>query len=100
MPREVLSCIPFLPAGRSQGVLLCLCTYLGLPQPKFITLNLALLNHLRFIWAHLLRFVKVPLGDIPSFCHINYTIQLGFISKLAEGALIPTIYVIDKDVKE
>jgi len=30
----------------------------------------------------------------------NFTIQLSVISKLAEGTLNPTVYVIDKDAEE
>jgi len=46
------------------------------------------------------KFIKVPLDGIPSFCHINCITQLGIISKVAEGALNPITYVIDKDIKE
>ena len=43
-------------------------------------------------------FSKVPLDGLPSFCSINCTTQLGVISKLADGALDPIIYVIGEDV--
>jgi len=46
------------------------------------------------------KFVKVPLDGISSFCHINCSIQLGIVSKVAEGALNPIMYVTDEDVKE
>ena len=36
---------------------------------------------------------------MPSFCNVNCTTQVGIINKLAEGALDPTVYVIDKDVE-
>lgn len=44
--------------------------------------------------------VQVLLNGIPSFWHINSTIQLGVISVFAEDALNPTAYVINKDVEE
>ncbi|KAK4806151.1 hypothetical protein QYF61_001078 [Mycteria americana] len=44
--------------------------------------------------------VKVPLDGIPSLRHVNCTTQLGVICKLAEGALNPTVYVIDEDIKQ
>lgn len=47
-----------------------------------------------------IEFIEVPLGDIPFFCFIKSTAQLGVISKLAEGAPNLIIYVTDKDVKE
>jgi len=40
-----------------------------------------------------------PFGWHP-FCCFHYTMQLGVVSKLAEGALNPTVYVTDKDVEE
>lgn len=46
-----------------------------------------------------IEFIEVPLGDIPFFCFIKSTAQLGVISKLAEGAPNLIIYVTDKDVK-
>jgi len=64
--------------------------------------NLALL----FVEPHYLHrgppfvLIKVPLDGILYFCYLNRPNQLGVISKLAEGALNPIIYVIDQDVKE
>ncbi|KAK4806259.1 LOW QUALITY PROTEIN: hypothetical protein QYF61_013403 [Mycteria americana] len=46
----------------------------------------------------LLQLVQVPLDDIPSFWCVNCTTQLGVICKLAEGALNPTVYVVDEDI--
>jgi len=43
--------------------------------------------------------VKVLLDAIPSFQKVNSTTQLCVTSKLAEGALNPTVHVADKDVK-
>ncbi|KAK4822002.1 hypothetical protein QYF61_006616 [Mycteria americana] len=47
-----------------------------------------------------LKPVKVPLDGIPSLQCVNRTTQLGVISKLAEGALNPTVHVTDKCVKQ
>ncbi|KAK4824031.1 hypothetical protein QYF61_009622 [Mycteria americana] len=47
-----------------------------------------------------LKPVKVPLDGTPSLQRVDCTTWLGVISKLAEGALSPTVYVIDKDVKQ
>ncbi|KAK4818497.1 hypothetical protein QYF61_014227 [Mycteria americana] len=44
-----------------------------------------------------LKPVKVPLDGIPSLQAVYCTTQLGVISKLAEGALDPTVHVADKD---
>ncbi|KAK4817045.1 hypothetical protein QYF61_026353 [Mycteria americana] len=48
----------------------------------------------------LLQLVQVPLDDILSFWRVNCTTQLGVICKLAEGALDPTVCVIDGDIKQ
>ncbi|PKU32521.1 serine-rich hypothetical protein [Limosa lapponica baueri] len=48
----------------------------------------------------LFELVQVPLDGIPSLKHINHTTQLGVIGKLAEGALDPTVCVIDEDIKQ
>lgn len=44
--------------------------------------------------------VQVPLDDVSSFCCVNCTTQLSAVSKLAQGTLNPTAYVIDKDAEE
>ena len=44
-----------------------------------------------------LKPVKVPLDGIPSLWHINCTAQLGVVCRLAEGALSPTVRVIDEE---
>ena len=46
-----------------------------------------------------LKPVKVPLDGVPSLQHVDCSTQLGAISKVAEGALNPTVHVVDKDVK-
>lgn len=43
--------------------------------------------------------VHVPLDAIPSVLHVDCTTQLGVVSKIAEGALNPTVDVTKKDVK-
>ena len=48
----------------------------------------------------LLQPVQVPLDGFPSFLCIDCTAQFGVIHKLAEGALDPTVDVIDEDTKE
>ncbi|KAK4826501.1 hypothetical protein QYF61_009574 [Mycteria americana] len=48
----------------------------------------------------LLELVQVPLDGIPSLRHVNHTTQLGVVCKLAEGALNPTVHVIDEDIKQ
>lgn len=48
----------------------------------------------------LFEHVQVHLDGIPSFYCIKCTTQLGIIGKLAEDALNPTAYVINKDVEE
>ena len=75
-----------------------LYTYLGFSWPKCSTLHLALLNLIRSSWSHFFKLVQIPLDGIPSFCCTNA--NLGVISKLAEGALSPAVYVTDKDVEE
>ena len=61
-------------------------------------MHLDLLNLMRFSWAHCSAYLG-PSGwrSIPqALC----TPQLGVISKLAEGALNPTVDVTDADIKE
>ena len=48
----------------------------------------------------LLETILVPVDGIPLFYVANCTTQLDVINKLAEGALNPIIYIIDKNVKE
>ena len=40
------------------------------------------------------------MDGIPSLCSTKFTVQIGAICKLAEGALSPTVCVIDKDVEK
>jgi len=48
----------------------------------------------------LLKPVKVLLHGISSLHPVNCTTQLGVVSKLAEGALNPTVSVTNKNVKQ
>ncbi|KAK4818032.1 hypothetical protein QYF61_004156 [Mycteria americana] len=48
----------------------------------------------------LLELVQVPLDGILSLRRVNRTTQLGVVCKLAEGALDPTVCVIDEDIKQ
>ena len=43
---------------------------------------------------------QIPLDGVPSFYSANCTSQLSVISELADGALNPTVQVINKDVEE
>ncbi|PKU41682.1 hypothetical protein llap_8014 [Limosa lapponica baueri] len=45
------------------------------------------------------KLVQVPLDDILSLQPVNHSMQLGVVSKFAEGALNPNIHVTNKDVK-
>ena len=47
-----------------------------------------------------LKPVKGPLDGIHSPQHVSGTTQLGVVSKLAEGALNPTVNATSKDVKQ
>jgi len=73
---------------------------LDFPRPMYRTLHLALLNFMRFTQGPPLKPVKVPLDGIPSLQHVNCSIQLAVVSKLAEDALSPTVHVTNKDVKQ
>ncbi|KAK4824943.1 hypothetical protein QYF61_021631, partial [Mycteria americana] len=48
----------------------------------------------------LLELVQVPLDGILSLRHVNHTTQLGVVCKFAEGALDPTVCVIDEDINQ
>ena len=60
------------------------------------TLHLALLN----LMGPLLKLFQVPLGGILFLRRVNHTTHLSVICKLSEGALNPTVYVIDEDIKQ
>ncbi|GAB0209612.1 hypothetical protein GRJ2_003426900 [Grus japonensis] len=67
-------------------------------KEKDLALGLVELHKVRT--GRLLKPIKVPLDGIPSLKRINRTTQLGVICKFAEGALSPTIYVIDEDIEQ
>jgi len=46
-----------------------------------------------------LKPVKIPLDGIPFFQRVDHTTHPGVNSKLAEGALNPTVHVAEKEVK-
>ncbi|KAK4824302.1 hypothetical protein QYF61_013047, partial [Mycteria americana] len=71
---------------------------IALTQVQDLALGLVELHGVRM--GPLLKPVKVPLDGIPSLKRINCTTQLGLICKLAEGALNPTVYVINKDIEQ
>ena len=48
----------------------------------------------------LLRLVQVLLDGIPSLRRVDCTTQLCVVCKFAEGALDPTVYVIDEDIEQ
>jgi len=47
----------------------------------------------------LLKLIQFLLDGIPALQNVDHTTQLGVIYKLAEGALDPTVYVIEEDIK-
>ena len=55
---------------------------------------------MRFTWICFLSLSRPLLDDILSLMCVNHTTHLGVICKLAEGALDPTVYVIDTDIKQ
>ena len=73
---------------------------LGLPWPICSTLHLALLKFMGFTQAHLSSLSGSFWIAACSLQHVNCTIHLGVVGKLAEGALNPTVCVTDKDVKQ
>lgn len=53
---------------------------------------------MKFTETHPLKPTKVPLDGEPSLQKVNYTMQLGAISKLTEGALNSSVHANSKDV--
>ncbi|KAK4811170.1 hypothetical protein QYF61_019801 [Mycteria americana] len=81
---------PFIP----QSVLI-----LGIAPMQVQDLALGFVELQEVPMGPLLKPVQVPLDGIPSLKRITCTTQLGVICKLAEGALSPTVYVVDEDIK-
>ncbi|KAK4816418.1 hypothetical protein QYF61_016854 [Mycteria americana] len=79
---------PFIP----QPVLI-----LGVALTQVQDLALGLVEPHEVRTGPLLELVQVPLDGIPSLRRVNCTTQLGVVCKFAEGALDPTVYVIDED---
>ncbi|PKU36192.1 hypothetical protein llap_13505 [Limosa lapponica baueri] len=73
---------------------------LGIAPTDMQDLALALVELQEVHTGPSLKPVKISLDGIPSLQHIDGTTQLGVISKLAEGALKPTVSVANKDVKQ
>ncbi|KAK4828118.1 hypothetical protein QYF61_023916 [Mycteria americana] len=73
---------------------------LGVALTQVQDLALGLVEPHEVHMGPLFKLVQVPLDGIPSLGHVNHTIQLGVVCKLAEGALDPTVYVIDEDIKQ
>ncbi|KAK4818966.1 LOW QUALITY PROTEIN: hypothetical protein QYF61_022633 [Mycteria americana] len=80
---------PFIP----QPVLL-----LGVAPTQDLALNLVEPHEVHT--GPLLQLVQDPLDGIPSLRCVNHTTQLGVVCKLAEGALDPTAYAVDEDIKQ
>ncbi|KAK4820335.1 hypothetical protein QYF61_024873 [Mycteria americana] len=81
---------PFIP----QPVLI-----LGVAPTQVQDLALGLVEPHEVHMGPLHQLVQVPLDGILSLRHVNCTTQLGVLCKLAEGALDPTVCVIDEDIK-
>ncbi|GAB0195895.1 hypothetical protein GRJ2_002054800 [Grus japonensis] len=106
MPDTIRANVIWIPAFQEltlwnvPAVLTQLLVVLGivLTHVQDLALGLAELHAVRM--GPPLKPVKVPLDGIPSLQHVDHTTQLGVVSKLAEGALDPTVHVTDKDVKQ
>ncbi|KAK4825368.1 hypothetical protein QYF61_027121 [Mycteria americana] len=91
-------------------VLLCRATFnpfifqsvliLGVALTHVQDLALGLVEPHKVHMGPLLQLVQVSLDGISSLRCVNCTTQLGVICKLAEGALNPTVYVIDEAIKQ
>ncbi|GAB0205392.1 cAMP-dependent protein kinase inhibitor alpha [Grus japonensis] len=71
---------------------------IALTQVQDLALGLVELPDVHMV--PLLKLIQVPPDGILSLRHVNCTTQLGGVCKLAEGALNPTVYVIDEDIKQ
>ncbi|TRZ08585.1 hypothetical protein HGM15179_018521 [Zosterops borbonicus] len=58
------------------------------------------LTELELYYKLKLKGLWVPMDGIPSFCCVTCTAQLQVTCKLDEGALNPTVYVIDEDIEQ
>ncbi|KAK4808270.1 hypothetical protein QYF61_020751 [Mycteria americana] len=73
---------------------------LGVAPTQMQDLALGLVDPHEVHMGPLLQLAQVPLDGIPSLRYVNRTTQLGVVSKLAEGALDPTVHVVDEDTKQ
>ncbi|KAK4826593.1 hypothetical protein QYF61_010355 [Mycteria americana] len=92
---QVLPCRAALNPFMPQPILI-----LGIAPTQAQDLGLGLVELHEVYKAPLLQPVKVPLDGIPSLKCINFTTQLGVISKLADGALNATVSVINKIIEQ
>ena len=72
---------------------------LGIAPTQVQDLALGLVEPPEVHMGPLLQLIQVPLDGIPSWC-VSCTTQLGVICNLAEGALNPTVYVTDENIKQ
>jgi len=72
----------------------------GVASTQMHDLALGLVEPHEIHTSSLLQLVQVPLDGIPSFWCVDCSTQLGVICNLAEGALDPTVYVIDNNIKQ
>ncbi|KAK4829865.1 hypothetical protein QYF61_007257 [Mycteria americana] len=86
--------------GCSQSLHPPACIDTGIAPTQVQDLALGFVEPHEVHMGPLLKLVQVPLDGIPSLRHVNCTTQLGVTCKLAEGALDPTVYVIDEDIKQ
>ncbi|PKU42315.1 rna-directed dna polymerase from mobile element jockey-like [Limosa lapponica baueri] len=71
---------------------------IAMSQVQDLALGLVELHEVHM--GSLLKPVQVPLDGIPFFQRVDHATQLDIVSKLAEGALNPTVNVANKDVKQ
>ncbi|KAK4822423.1 hypothetical protein QYF61_015173 [Mycteria americana] len=72
----------------------------GLAPTQVQDLALGLVEPHEVRMGPLLELVQVPVNGIPSLRRVSRTTQVGVICKLAEGALDPSVYVVDEDIKQ
>ena len=91
----VLCCQPGLNHNSPQPVLI-----LGVAPTQVHSLALGLAEPHEVHVGPPLDLAQVPLDGILSLRHVDHTTLLGVICKLAEGALVLAVYVIDEDIKQ
>ncbi|KAK4805635.1 hypothetical protein QYF61_009861 [Mycteria americana] len=73
---------------------------LGVALTQVQDLALGLVEPHEVHMGPLLELVHVPLDGISSLRSVSCTTPFGVICKFAEGALDPTVYVVDEDIKQ